>query len=417
MQFQTHCFPNGIRLVHQHTSLPLSHLGFIFNTGSRHEKQYEHGASHLVEHCLFKGTRKRKAYHVIARMENVGADINAYTSKDETVLHVSFLSEYLERSLDLLFDISFNSIFPEQEIKKEKLVILDEIRSAREQAFDIIHEEFESFLFNGHALGKAILGTEKSVKAFKRSNILDFYKRNFKPENLIICSSGDLPFNRLIRLVEKFSGEIDVKNFNLTDFKAEPLNPIPGYSVFNIRKKATYEQAHIVIGNRAYSVNDPKRYSLALLNNLLAGPTMSSLISYTLREKLGIAYHVEANYTPYDDCGQWLLYFATDPLMMIKATDHTFKVFKKIRSEKLGILQMSRASKQLIGQLFLLQDSNLLSILSAGRSLATYGRIDDSAEIINQVNSVTSSSVLDVANEILSPEYLSLLEYNPGGKS
>ncbi len=413
MKYQIHDFPNGIQLVHQQTDLPLSHIGFVINAGSRSEGMLHPGVSHFVEHCIFKGTKRRKAYHVIARMENVGADINAYTSREETVIHVSYLAPYTERTLDLLFDISFQSIFPIEEVERERQVIMDEIRSGREQAFDTIHEDFESLLFSNHALGNPILGTIKSVKAIKREELLSFYRQNYIPENLIICSSNTRSLKQMIKSIEKISTASGFSAISSGIRNPQQYGKIPDNAIFSKEKSMAFEQAHCVIGNRAWSLHHPGRFALSLLNNLLAGPAMSSLISYQLREKLGLAYHVEGNFSAFEDTGQWLLYFATDPESLDKAKDQVFKTLKSLCDRQLGSLQLSRAKKQFAGQVFLMQDSNLQNILNAGKSLMTYQVVEGIEEIVKQIDSISGTSLLEAANEILAVDQLSVLEYRP----
>jgi predicted Zn-dependent peptidase len=346
-------------------------------------------------------------------MENVGADINAYTSREETVIHVSYLAPYTERTLDLLFDISFQSIFPIEEVERERQVIMDEIRSGREQAFDTIHEDFESLLFSNHALGNPILGTIKSVKAIKREELLSFYRQNYIPENLIICSSNTRSLKQMIKSIEKISTASGFSAISSGIRNPQQYGKIPDNAIFSKEKSMAFEQAHCVIGNRAWSLHHPGRFALSLLNNLLAGPAMSSLISYQLREKLGLAYHVEGNFSAFEDTGQWLLYFATDPESLDKAKDQVFKTLKSLCDRQLGSLQLSRAKKQFAGQVFLMQDSNLQNILNAGKSLMTYQVVEGIEEIVKQIDSISGTSLLEAANEILAVDQLSVLEYRP----
>ncbi len=405
-------FSNGITLVHQQTESPLSHMGFIINAGSRNEDPDKPGLSHFVEHCLFKGTRRRKAYHVIARMENVGADINAYTSREETVIHVSFLPAYTRRTLDLLFDICFHSGFPEAEVERERQVIRDEIRAGQEQAFDMIHEDFESLLFPDHALGKPILGTLKSVKSVSRNQLYGYFRRHYIPENLIICSSGGITPNRIKAMVESMMKEACPDDSGTNPARETIVSP-PAYLRFETQKKTAFEQGHCVIGGRAWSLHHPGRYALSLLNNLLAGPAMSSMVNYRLREKLGFAYHVEGNFSAFEDCGQWLLYFATDPESMNLAREEVFAILKKMCTQKLGNVQLARAKRQFAGQVMLLQDSNLQNILNAGKSLLSYHTVEGIDDVMKQIDSISAQSILEAANEVMAPELLSVLEYWP----
>src|SRR6056297_1592237 len=306
MDYYTHRLSNGIRLIHTPTSSEVAHCGLIINAGSRDEQAHEQGIAHFVEHLIFKGTRKRKAYHILSRMDDVGGEINAYTSKEETCIHTSFLHKDYERSLELLSDITFNSIFPGKEMAREKDVIIDEINSYKDNPAESIYDDFEELVFEGQPLGRNILGTPELLKKFNREDIEHFIRRNYLPGEMVITSIGNIPFPSLIRLAEKHFGQIPP----VADSRHRV--PFNGYLPKHKTFQRNTNQVHCIIGNVAYDIYDPRRITMTLLENLIAGPGLNSRLNMLLREKLGYVYHVESSYTPFSDVGLFTLYFGSE---------------------------------------------------------------------------------------------------------
>ena len=410
MEYQRHTLSNGIRIIHKPVKNQVAHCGVIINTGSRDEMKNEQGIAHFIEHTIFKGTQKRKAFHILSRLENVGGELNAYTTKEETCIYASFLSPYYERSMELFADISLNSIFPKAEIEKEKEVVIDEINSYRDNPAEEIFDEIEDQVFAGHSLGRNILGTKELVRSFSRQNIFRFIKRTFNTEETVICSVGDIDFNKLIRLSEKYFGHAKA---NPRSFKRPKFNSyIPKTQNFD---KGMY-QAHCIIANEAYDRQDKRRAPLILLNNILGGPGLNTRLNMGIREKYGFCYNIESNYTMYSDTGILSIYLGTDFDYLEKTIKLAHKELKKLREQKLGSLQLQRAKQQMIGQIAISQESNVNELLSIGKSVLAYDKVESIEQILKEIEGINAEQLLEAANEVFDPKQLSLLIYN-GHKS
>jgi predicted Zn-dependent peptidase len=405
MVFETHTLSNGIRLVHRPVKAKVAHCGIILNTGSRDEQEEEWGIAHFIEHVVFKGTSKRRAYHILSRMEDVGGELNAYTTKEETCIYTTFLEKDYKRALELIADITFNSVFPEKELEKEKEVILDEINSYKDSPSELIFDDFEELLFKKDPIGRNILGTPKHIKAFKRDDILKFIQNNYHTDQMVISSVGDIPFKKLVKMVEKFFGEIP-ENKRLQE-RSLPNAYKP--RVLTLEKN-TY-QRHCVLGNVAYDLNDEKRIPLSLLTNILGGPGMNSRLNLSLRERHGLAYNIESNYTPYTDTGVFSIYFGTDKGYLDKCLSLINKEMDLLRNKKLGIGQLKRAKNQMIGQIAISSENNENLMLSVGKSFLLYDRIDSLEEIYQKVEAITAEQLIEVANEILNQDQITTLMY------
>lgn len=406
MQYFSHTLSNGLRIVHLPSDSPVSYCGFAVNAGTRDEEASEFGLAHFVEHMLFKGTAKRKAWHILNRMENVGGELNAYTTKEETFIYSVFMEEHFSRAFELLADLVFHSRFPRQEIEKEVDVILDEINSYEDSPSELIFDEFENQLFAGHALGHHILGDEKSLLGFGPESGLSFTKRFYTPGNMLFFSMGRIDFRKIVKMAERDLSDIE-SPLTLSNRVA------PGQMIPAVRKvhKETH-QAHVLIGGRAYSMHDEKRIPLFLLNNLLGGPGMNNRLNVSLREKNGLVYNVESNITSYTDTGLATIYFGTDPKNMEKSLHLVHKELRKLREVKLTATQLAAAKKQVIGQLGVSGDNREGLFLGLGKSYLHYNRYDTLPEVFAKVEKLTSEDILETANEIFAPERLSALIYH-----
>ena len=405
MVFETHTLSNGIRLIHHAVNANVAHCGIILNTGSRDEKEEEWGIAHYIEHVVFKGTTKRKAYHILSRMEDVGGELNAYTTKEETCIYTTFLDKDYKRALELISDITFNSVFPEKELEKEKEVILDEINSYKDSPSELIFDDFEELIFKNDPIGRNILGTPKHVKKFKRDDILNFIKNNYHTDQMVISSVGNIKFSKLVKMVEKYFGHIPE---NIRTTKRKKPNSYEART--QTMTKKTY-QRHCVIGNIAYDLNDEKRIPLSLLTNILGGPGMNSRLNLTLRERHGLAYNIEANYTPYADTGVFSIYFGTDKGNLDKCLSLINKEMDLLCTHKLGSGQLKRAKNQMIGQIAISSENNENLMLNIAKSFLLYNRIDSLEELYQKVESITAEELLEVANEILNKDLLTTLMY------
>lgn len=405
MHYFSHILPNGLRMVHLPMESPVSYCGFAVNAGTRDEEANEFGLAHFVEHMMFKGTEKRKSWHILNRMENVGGELNAYTTKEETFVYSIFMEEHYQRAFELLTDLIFHSQFPQQEIEKEVDVILDEINSYEDSPSELIFDEFENLLYDGHALGHNILGDEASLLSFNSESGRSFMRRFYAPENMVFFSMGRVDFKKIVKLAESLLSDIA--------FPIASRNRVAPAEILPCVKKVHKDthQAHVLIGSRAYSMHDEKRIPLFLLNNMLGGPGMNNRLNVSLREKHGLVYNVESNVTSYTDTGLASIYFGTDPKNMEKALKLVHKELGKIRDVKLSATQLAAAKKQVIGQLGVSGDNKEGLFLGLGKSFLHYNRYDTLPEVLSKVESLTAEEIQEVANEVFAPERLFSLIY------
>ena len=404
--FLTHTLNNGIRLIHQQTESPVAHLGVLINTGSRDEAEDEHGLAHFIEHSVFKGTKKRRTYHVLSRIEDVGGELNAYTTKEETTLYSTFLSQDYERAAELLSDILFNSVYPQKEINREKEVITEEINSYKDSPSELIFDEFEELVFDGHPIARNILGTSENISKFNRNSILRFIEKNYHTDQMVVSSVGKLKFDKLVKYVEKYFGNAEAK------FRTNGRKPFENYNpATRLVEKDTF-QTHCITGNISYDVTHPQRIVMVLLNNIIGGPAMNSRLNLALRERKGMAYNIESGYTAYTDTGLFNVYFGTDRENFSKALSLVKKEFKLLRDNKLGGVQLSKAKKQLLGQIAVSTESHDDLMLAIGKSYLIYNRVDSLQEVFRKIDAITASDLLEVANFALDENRLSTLIYH-----
>ncbi len=397
------CFQlsNGMRVVYLYAHSYVSHLGLTFLAGSRYEEKEEVGLAHFLEHCLFKGTVKRKPFHILSRLDSVGGELNAFTSKEELCIHASFTNEHTERSVELLADISMNSIFPQKEIDKEKEIILDEINSYLDSPSDKIFDDFDALMFENHPLGNNILGTKESVNSFGSKELNEYVERLLTAENGVISYVGAVPLVKFQKLLEKYFSDFRKGN------KQKLHNEFTSYKPFKrITKEANY-QAHAIIGSIAPSYSNEERKGMNLLINILGGPALNSRLTLSVREKYGYSYNIEANYTPYSDTGYWSVYLGTDQKYLNKSLNLVEKELKKLREIKLTTLQLHQAKQQLKGHLALSLDSNSGLMIGLGKSLLLFNQIDTLQEIRDGIDKVTAEEIIEIANKYLAPEIIS----------
>ncbi|HHJ09475.1 MAG TPA: insulinase family protein [Bacteroidetes bacterium] len=403
MEIIRHELKNGIRMVHSPLPTGIGYCGLLFNTGSRDERDDETGMAHFIEHVLFKGTGKRKAWHILSRMEDVGGELNAYTTKEETFLYASFLKEDYPRAMELLADIAFRSTFPENEIEREKEVVLEEINSYLDSPGELIYDEFENMIFPGQPLGRFILGKPEDVKNITRDKIVRFYEDNYATDEIVFCSAGNIPEKKIKNLFETYFSDIPYKA------RRHPRAPVTGYLRSERKEKKDTCQSHCIIGTKGYKVTDKKRTGLYLLNNILGGQGLNSRLNITLREKRGLAYLVESSYNPYMDTGVFSIYFGTDRKDLDKSIHLTLNELKKLREKPLGPMQLQRARKQLSGQLIRSVENPENLIANMGRTLLVFQKTFDLQEMLKAIDDLTSEDIYTIANEILDPATLSSL--------
>jgi predicted Zn-dependent peptidase len=384
--------PNGLRLVYLQKDTVVGHFGVSVLAGSRYEQAHEEGLAHFIEHSIFKGTEKRRAFHILSRLDSVGGELNAYTAKEEIVIYGSFTSPYLQRAIELISDITFHSVFPEKELEKEKEVILDELNSYLDSPSDRIFDDFEMHLFKGHALGGNILGTEKTIRSFTKQHLKDYISRFFTLQNMVVSYVGNESLKKVKYWVEKYFSD---ENSGVVSHNLNSFNPNP---TFKIKEAFSNYQAHAIVGGMAPGYHENERRGMTLLTNILGGPALNSRLILSIREKYGYSYNVEANYTPYVDTGFWTIYLGTDSKYLEKSLKLVQKELKLLRDKKLSVLQLNKAKEQLKGQIALSLESNSGLMLGLGKSLLLFDQIDTISDIYKEIDAITAEDLLAIAN-------------------
>lgn len=398
---------NGIRIIFKPTTGFVAHCGLIMNTGSRDELLEESGMAHFIEHAIFKGTLKRKTHHILNRIDSVGGEINAFTTKEHTNVYASFTSPYFERAVDLLTDIVFYSTFPEKELQKEKEVVIDEIYSYQDTPYEQIYDDFEEQVFAQHPLSMNILGNINSITNLKREKLLSFFNKHYATHQMVFSIVGNIPLKKVKRITEKYLGTIPEKNSLVERQPFKSYFPKQGQLIKDIH------QAHCVIGNIAYSAYDDKKTTFLLLNNILGGPAMNSKLNMGLREKYGLTYNIESSYNTYADVGLFSIYLGTDIKQMDKSVRLVKNEMKKLKTKRLSGVQLKNAKRQFLGQTTIAEENNCNVMLGQGKSLLLYNKVEDLADVYEKINAITDSQILDVANEIFDENQLSTLLYQP----
>jgi len=403
MEFFQFELPNGIRCIHRPSKSMVSYCGLTINTGSRDELPGEHGMAHFLEHAIFKGTRRRKAFQINSRLENLGGELNAFTTKEETVVHATALKRDFAKAAELIADIVFNPTFPQKELNREKEVIFDEINSYKDSPAERIYDDFEDRIFAGSSLGHNILGNKRAVSKYDTSDALHFHRRTYNTDQMVFSSVGAMGIKRFRDVCERSFGSIaaNPRSFSREESKENP--------VFTVSKRHSTFQAHCVLGARAYSNKDPRRLPFALLVNMLGGMSSNSLLNIALREKNGFSYNIEANYTPFSDTGIMSIYFGTDKDKVDFCFELIYNEIKKVILGKITPRQFSRMKKQFIGQLHISMESNEGNMLSAGKSLLVYNKVEETAQIVKRIEKLTLTQLIEVGKEIYQQPLSSLV--------
>ncbi len=410
-EFNVHQYPNGITLLHKQVlSTRIAHCGYIFDVGSRDEDLKTQGLAHFWEHMAFKGTQTRKTFQILSSLEQVGGDLNAYTTKEKIWFHASLPYNYLERAADVLTDISFYSIFPEREIEKEKKVVLEEMHMYADNPEDAIQDEFESIIFPNNSLGYNILGTEKTLYSFKRQHLTTFLKKNVDTSRIAFVVLSPHTFAEVKTIADKFIPFVKAQH----PIKNREKNK--GFKPATLIKKTDTSQTHCVIGGIGLNIKEERRLGLFLLSNLLAGPGMTSSLNMAMREKKGYVYTIESNFTSYIDTGVYNFYFATESKQFDKALDVFHKEINKVREKKLSSIQLHRLKEQIKGQLIMAEENNSNFMQMMGKSYLDFGKIDSFDQIIKKIDGISSEIINDLANQLMNPARMSKLIYEPEAK-
>ena len=419
MKYNTYTLDNGLRIIHLPSDSKVVYCGYQINAGTRNEEPGEEGLAHFCEHVTFKGTERRKAWHILNCLESVGGDLNAYTNKEGTVYYSAILKEHIARAVDLLTDIVFHSVYPQTEIDKEVEVICDEIESYNDSPAELIYDEFENIIFKGSPLGHNILGTAEQVRSFKTEDALRFTRKLYRPDNAIFFAYGDIDFKKLVRLLKKsfLSEERRVKSEKFNSPEAQAQFNIQ-HSTFNtqhsfegqtiVMQKNTH-QAHVMIGTRAYDVNDDRRMPLYLLNNMLGGPGMNAKLNLALREHNGLVYTVESTMVAYGDTGVWSIYFGCDEHDVKRCLRLVRKELDKFMQKPLSEAQLKAAKKQIKGQVGVACDNRENFALDFGKSFLHYGWEKNVDRLYEQVDAITAAQIQAVAQELFDKDRLTTL--------
>lgn len=405
-RYFTHSLRNGLRIILQQTTSQVAYCGYAINAGTRDEDLNTPGMAHFIEHMLFKGTTHRKAWHILNRMEHVGGDLNAFTNKEETVVYCSFMRQDFSRAAELLTDLVFHSIFPEHEMEKECEVIIDEIKMYEDSPADLIFDDFEDLIYPGHPLGRNILGKADSLRSYGKLHADDFFRRFYKPDNMVFFVLGNYSIEQVVRELEKRTSDISTTPVVMQ--RQQPMSCTA--KRLNVNKHS--HQAHVMIGGHAYDGRSTKRVALNLINNILGGPGMNSRLNIALREHRGLVYEIESNYTPYTDIGTFSIYFGCDHEDVEHCIELVFKELKLFRDQRLSDSQMRAAKKQLIGQIGVSSDNNENNALGMAKTFLHYQRFVTSEEAFKNIELLTAELLQEVAQEILAPQNLSVLCYN-----
>lgn len=407
-EYQIYTLPNGIRIAHrQVTHTNIVHCGIMLDIGSRDEQPGQSGLVHFWEHMAFKGTKRRKSYHIINRLESVGGELNAYTTKEKVCFYASALDIHFEKTVELLSDITFNSVFPENQIEKERGVILEEMSMYQDSPEDAIQDEFDELVFADHQLGVNILGTRDHVKSFTQKDLQDFIAHNMDTSKIIVSIVGNIPFKKAVQKVEKYVRDVPAKTTNYR--RVSPKD----YHVTHAELSRQITQAHCAIGRRALSLKDNNRLAFFTLINLLGGPGMNSRFNLSLREKYGLVYGIDANFTSYTDTGFLGIYFATDPGNLEKAIKLIYREMRLLREKPLGEVQLRNVKEQLMGQLAMSEESNQSYMLAMAKSILDLGYVEPLQHIFDEIKDITANSLQDLANEYLNEGDFSSLIYQP----
>ncbi len=394
MEFYTYRLPNGIRGIHRQTRSSVTHCGLLINAGTRDERTGEFGLAHFVEHSLFKGTAKRRAYHINCRLENLGGELNAFTTKEDTTVHATTLKRDFAKAVELISDVVFNSIYPTREIEREREVVYDEINTYKDTPAEFIYDNFEDHIFANSELGHNILGVKRDIARFDSEAIKRFTQRCYTTDQMVFSTIGNLSLARVQRTAEQFFGGVEA---SVRDFKRtvpQLINP------FSLDENHRTHQVHTMLGGRAYSVEERKRLPLALLINILGGPSANSILNMVIRERHALTYNIEANYTPYTDSGIFSIYFGADKSNVDHAMELINKELKGLCDTQITPRKLAMAKRQFIAQLAIAMESNEGYMLGVGKSFLLHDRVDTAAEVIAKIEKLTATEIMEVANEI-----------------
>lgn len=422
-EFSTHVLPNGLRIIHAWLPREVSHCALVINAGTRDEETGKEGLAHFIEHVLFKGTTQRKAFHILNRMESVGGEVNAYTTKEDTWITSSQRTRYTERALELLADIAFRSTFPEAELDKERDVVLDEIASVQDQPGDVIFEDFETLLFENHPLGRRILGDEDSVRKLSRCDVTDFVAANYRPHRMVLGVVGSVSWAEVLHWAERHFGEFggaDSESPSAGSARLDlPSRVVPeGTPPFRRVEPRGLHQVHHVSGCLAPGGDHKDKLPMTVLANILGGPSMNCRLNLNIRERHGMAYHLEANHIVYQDVGMFNVYFGTDARFHDRVEHLVSRELHSLRIKALGTRQLHDAKQQILGQIALGHEHGASVLSGLAKTYLMYDKVETMNALIDAIEGLTASHLLEVANRWMHEDHMSQLVFmTPPGQS
>lgn len=407
-EIECHTLPNGIRIVHNRiTTTKIVHCGIMLNIGSRDENAENQGIAHFWEHMAFKGTRKRKAYHILNRLDALGGELNAFTDKEKILFYASLRDVYFEKAVDLLTDITFDSVFPENQIERERNVILEEMAMYLDDPEDSLHDEFDKVIFGSHPLGMNILGTQNTIQSFRKRDFRKFISDHLDTRKIVFASVGNITMEVVVRLAERYMGHLpkittSLKRKGFTKYKAK-----------EITIKREIKQSRCALGRPAYSIKDKNRTAFYMLANILGGNGMNSRLNWALRERHGYVYSIGAHYYPFSDTGLFMISFGTDPSQMGKSLQLIDHELEKLKTKPLGFKQMNAAKEQLLGQLAMSEENNLSFMIMMARNILDHDKVLPLEELYARINETKAITLMQLANEMFEKSYFSFLRMEP----
>ena len=409
-EFEVLTLSNGIRVVHKEvTTTKIAHCGIVLDVGSRDESPDQFGIAHFWEHMAFKGTKSRKAHHIINSIDSVGGELNAYTTKEKIYFYTSVLDRFVDKAFDILSDITFHSIFPEKQIERERQIILEEMAMYQDTPEDAIQDDFDDQVFAAHPLGHNILGTGATIKSFSKEHFFDFLNKSIDTSRIIVSFVGNLPFSKVVKLTQKYLGDIPAQTR-----KPRPSNNL-NYLPSHKEVTRPISQANVGLGVTAYTLSDPKRIPFSMITNLLGGPSMNTRLNMTLREKMACVYAIDAHYAAYTDTGLFTVFYGTEKRNLNKSKNAVYRELERLKNEKLGTVQLHKLKEQMMGQLAMAEENYSGLMLAMAKSLLDLDRLQSLDEVFEEIENVTAGELQEVANEVFQKDQISSLTFIPNG--
>lgn len=395
---------NGVRLLHSYEASPVVYCGFAINAGTRDEADNQWGIAHLIEHLLFKGTHKRTNMQIIRRLEEIGGELNAYTTKEETFVYAVVPYKYTERAIELMADIVFESTFPEAELSKEREVIMEEIQMYNDTPSELIFDEFEDIVFRQSALGHNILGNKRSLSKITSADCIEFVRRCYTTDSMLFFVHGNISEERFYRLAAKHIGRDATKR----SFKRQKPNLYEPERVVSNKKT---NQTLCLIGNLTLSLISDDTARITLLNNILGGTSLTSKLNLAIRERNGWVYAIDSSLNLYSDTGVWTIYFGCSENNFNKCTTLIYNELDKLIDKPLSHRQLEGYKQQLYGQILINSQNKENYVLSAAKIGLHLDKAVSLERTFEQIVAIEPLHIQATAAELFDKELFSTLKY------